>query len=173
MPVLDHDDPALFAECVSAITLKGKPRGYLEHCLSEYDVEITVAPARSKNSHKIRPWLYLSDLEERHWAGNIKAAHLASDVLQDSAGLYHLRRIEDLTISICGHNFSENDVDTFQKAIGDLQGLRKLLLIVAENAIEQADDYFRWPFTGFSVEIQVDKPACKGKKLARKPDPQA
>ncbi|REF73518.1 hypothetical protein BDD41_2083 [Paracoccus versutus] len=173
MPVPDYDDPALFAECVSAITLKGEPCGYLADCLSEYEVEVTVAPAPGRGSSRAEPWLLLSDLEERCWAGRIKAAHLASDALQDAAGLYHLSKIEDLTISIGGRNFSENDVDTFQNAIGDLQGLRKLRLIVAENAIEEAEDCFRWPFAGFSVDIQVDKPARRGKKLTINPDPQA
>ena len=79
MPVSDYDDPELFAECVSAITLKREPRGYLANCLSEYECEVTAALAPGRGIYKAGPWLFLSDLEERPWAGNVKVAHLASD----------------------------------------------------------------------------------------------
>ncbi|WP_423211440.1 hypothetical protein [Paracoccus yeei] len=173
MPVSDYDDPELFAECVSAITLKGEPRGYLADCLSEYECEVTVALAPGRGIYKAEPWLFLSDLEERPWVGNIKVAHLASDVLQDAAGIYCLSGIEDLVISISGKNFFENDVDTFQRAVGDLPNLRRLRLLVATDAIDEVRDQLHWPFSRFSMEVQVDKPARKGKKPARNPDPQA
>lgn len=164
MPVQDYGDPAIFGECVSAITLKNEPRGYLADCLSEYDVDVTVVLAPGRGLSKARPWLYVDGLDECRWAHRIKAGHLLSDHLEGSAGIYNLSEIEALTIGIRGRNFSDDDVLVFQNAIGDLSKLQRLCLIVAAEALEEANDYFRWPHSKFTVEILVDKPARKPKK---------
>ena len=169
MPVQDADELAIFGDGVSAITLKNEPRGYLADCLSEYAVDLSVVLAPRRGLSKTGPWLYVDGLDECGWAHNIKAGHLFSDHLQSSAGIYNLSAIEALTINISGRNFSDADVLVFQKAITDLSKLQRLCLIVAAEALEEAKDYFNWPHSKFTVEIQVDKLARKPKKPRGRP----
>lgn len=91
----------------------------------------------------------------------------------DSAGLYYLTGVEDLAISIRGRNFSEDDVDTFHKAMGDLPHLQRLHLFVTAEALDEARELFHWPCSRFSVEIEVEKPARRARKPIRRSPTQA
>ena len=67
MKYCDHDDPEIFKECVSAITLKGRPQGLLEEWVIEAEVVITVAPGPWRGPQKARPWLAVDELDELPW----------------------------------------------------------------------------------------------------------
>lgn len=62
----EHDDPEIFKECVSAITLKGRPEGLLKEWLTEADVHITVARGRRKARERPGHGLALTHLMNCH-----------------------------------------------------------------------------------------------------------
>ena len=100
MKYRDHDDPEIFKECVSAITLQGRPQGLLEEWLSESEVTITVAPGTRKGLKKARPWLAVKELDRLPWTSKVREAVIESDHLEKSSGLFMLSNGERITIFV-------------------------------------------------------------------------
>lgn len=136
----EHDDPEIFKECVSAITLKGRPEGLLKEWLTEADVDITVAPGPKKGPRAARPWLSVDALDELPWASKIRDAVIESDHLEISSGLFMLSNVQDLTIVVLGDSFSEDDIQLFQNAILNLPKLQHLRVVVAAGALNTANE---------------------------------
>ena len=74
----DHDDPEIFKECVSAITLRGRPEGLVEAWLTEADVVISVAQGPRKRPGAEQPWLAVDELDGLPWASKISDAVIES-----------------------------------------------------------------------------------------------
>jgi hypothetical protein len=155
----DYEDPTLFAKCVSAITLKAEPFGYLSDCLSDPDIHVTVGLGRTKGPRRgPEPWLNIDQIGELSWASNIREGHLLSDHLEGSGGLFELERIENLTITVLGKDYHEDDVETFQKAIRNLQKLKRFRLVLEPAALAQRKGVFVWHSSGFNLEIEANDP---------------
>lgn len=153
MKYRDHDDPKIFTECVSAITLKGRPQGLLEEWLTESEVIITVAPGPRRGPQKTRPWLAVDELDELAWAGKICEAVVESDHLEASSDLFLLRNVERITIYVLGDSFEDNDFETFQNAIENLEKLSHLSIVVTQSALAYAKEHFVWKRSGITYAI--------------------
>jgi hypothetical protein len=151
-----YDDPENFKECVSAITLIGRPEGLLEDWLTEADVHITVALGPKKSQRMARPWLSVEALDELPWSGRICKAVIESDHLETSSGLYMLSNVQDLTIVVLGKSFSEGDIQVFQNAIINLPKLKHLRVVVAASAYNAANECTIGLATGHGSGVAIE-----------------
>lgn len=152
----DHDDPDIFKECVSAITLKGRPEGLLEEWLTEAEVIITVAPVPRKGPRAAQPWLDVDALDDLPWASNIREAVIRSDHLEQSSGLFMLSNVERMSIFVLGDYFWDSDLETFQNAIENLKKLSHLNIVVAASALAYAKERFVWKRAGVTYDIATE-----------------
>ncbi|MGJ8547537.1 MAG: hypothetical protein ACSHWZ_18980 [Sulfitobacter sp.] len=156
MKYRDHDDPKIFKECVSAITLKGRPQGLLEEWLTEAEVIVNVALGPRKGPKEARPWLAVDELDELLWASRIREAVIESDQLETSSGLFMLSNVERITIFVLGDSFADSDLETFQNAIENLEKLSHLSIVVAPSALAYAKEHFVWKRSGVTYAIATE-----------------
>lgn len=156
MTYRDHADPEIFKECVSAVTLKGRPQGLLEEWLVEAEVIITIAPGQRRGSQKVRPWLAVDELDELPWASKVREAVIESDHLETSAMLLNLSNVERLTIFVLGDSFADSDLETFQNALESLEKLTHLSIVVAPSALSYANEHFVWKRSGVTYAIATE-----------------
>ena len=152
----DHDDPEIFKECVSAITLKGRPQGLLEEWLIEAEVIITVAPGPRRGSQNARPWLAVDELDELPWTSKIHEAVIKSDHLEASSSLFMLSNVERITIFVLGDSFADSDLEAFQNALESLEKLTHLSIVVAPSALSYANEHFVWKRSGVTYAIATE-----------------
>ena len=152
----DHDDPEIFKECVSAITLRGRPEGLLEAWLTVADVVISVVQGPRKRPGAEQPWLAVDELDGLPWASKISDAVIQSDHLETSSGLFMLSNVQDLTIVVLGESFHEDDIRSFQNAIINLQKLRQLRVLVAKGALDTANAYFAGLGSGLGTGCTIE-----------------
>lgn len=150
------DDPEIFKECVSAITLKDRPQGLLEEWLTEANVIITVAPGQRKGPKKPRPWLAVDELNELPWARKVSEAVIESDHLEASSALFMLSNVERVTIFVLGESFDDSDLETFKNAIENLEKLNHLSIVVASSALAYAKEHFVWRRSGVTYAIETE-----------------
>jgi hypothetical protein len=156
MKYRDHDDPEIFKGCVSAITLKSRPQGFLEERLSESEIMVTVALGPHKGPIEARPWLAVDELDGLPWTSKIREAVIKSDHLEASSGLFMLSNVERITIFVLGDSFADTDLETFQNAIGNLEKLTHLSIVVAPSAISYANEHFVWKRSGVTYAIVAE-----------------
>ncbi len=156
MKYRDHDDPEIFKECVTAITLQGRPQGLLEEWLSESEVTVTVAPGPRKGPKKARPWLAVEDLDGLPWTSKVREAVIESDHLETSSGLFMLSNVERITIFVLGDSFADSDLETFQNAIENFEKLSYLSIVVAPSALAYAKEHFVWKRSGVTFAIATE-----------------
>ena len=161
----DHDDPEIFKECVSAITLKGRPEGLLEEWLTEAEVIITVAPGPRRGPKAAQQWLAVDELDELPWASKIREAVIQSDHLEASSGLFMLSDVQNLTIVILGESFAKDDIELFQNAISNLPKLQHLRVVVAAGALNTANECIAGLGSGFTTEIIANTNAHGRRRL--------
>tara|TARA_R110000868_G_scaffold198474_1_gene444780 strand:- start:13364 stop:13876 length:513 start_codon:yes stop_codon:yes gene_type:complete len=157
----DYDDPEIFKQCVSAITLKGRPEGLLEEWLTESEVIITVANGRRKGPREPQPWLAVDELDEMRWASKIREAVIQSDHLEASSGLFMLSRIERITIFVLGDYFADSDLETFHNAIENMEKLSYISIFVAPSALAYAKEHFVWKNAGATYVIATTTPRSR------------
>lgn len=139
-----YDDPEIWANCVSAVTLKSRPTGLLEDWLSEGDVDISISVGSKQGPRSALPWLDVDVLGELSWAKKIRDAIIQSDHLEGSSNLHALCSIERLTIVVRGHRFDDADVEVFWNAIENMGRLQQLSIVVPPEAYETAQKSFIW-----------------------------
>lgn len=159
MTLQDYDDPELFYQSVSGITLKAMPEGFLSDCLGGSNLDITIIPSKKGVVGRgVKPWLDICELENISWSSNIRFAHLFSDHLEGSIGLFSMPEIVHLTVSIKGKDYHNIDVGVFHNAIVNSENLEKLVLIVEPEAMAQSQDIFYWPHQKkLTVKIETTK----------------
>lgn len=160
----DYDAPEIFQECVSAISLKGRPQGLLDEWLANADVDIIITPEKKKGPGAVQAWLDCSELEELQWAEQIRDAHIQSDHFESSDGLYHLSNIERLTVIVRGNSFNTHDLEVFQLAIVNLTKLEQLHIIVASDALDLVKENLFWPGANFIPEITSISRTYRGRQ---------
>ena len=169
MALQDYDDPELFYQSVSGITLKAMPEGFLSDCLGEGNLDITIVPnSKGVVGPGSKPWLDIFELDSISWSKNIKIAHLSSDCLQESGGLYCIPDVKELTVTINGSNYDVRDMNIFWDAIQESKDIKNLSLIVDLEEVAQSQDFFVWPRRDFSVEITPSTSSSRSKLRRRR-----
>ncbi|MDO5643372.1 MAG: hypothetical protein Q4G26_13435 [Paracoccus sp. (in: a-proteobacteria)] len=154
----DHHLEA-FRRSVSKVILKHEPNSFLSELLTGMEVDIEVGGSARLDD---------TDLYDLPWAGQITRAILRSDGLSDSANLYELSRILELTLIVAGTDFDDSDVSDFSRAIVNLETLKQLKIIVEPAALDFVKTRLSWPQDELIYSIET-KGGHRSKGRGKKP----
>lgn len=154
--MMDVEDIATLMRGVAAITLDREPARDLGFWLDEQTKLVMTITAGRPRTPTREPWAWLQveALDELGWSGLIKTAHVMSDHLEGSIGLFQLSNVTDLVIHVRGERFDDGDVELFQNAITNLASgnLARLQIVVEDPVLEFSRETFKWP----GLETRVD-----------------
>ena len=163
--MVDVENIATLMKGVTALTLNEEPARDLGFWLAEQTkLVVTVTAGRPRTpTRKPWAWLQVEALDELGWSRLIKTAHVMSDHLEGSIGLFQLSNVTDLVIHVSGERFDDRNIELFRNEITNLASgnLARLQILVEEPALEFSRETLKWPGLDTRIDTVPSRPRPK------------